>query len=92
MAVAVRPQHIPVRRAAALIGVHENTLRNWAARGIIRTVRLPGSGFQRIPTSEVDRIRAEMWRDMPNPDWTGTAPLVSSVITDDEVEWEAPLP
>jgi excisionase family DNA binding protein len=42
-----------VRGAAETLGVHENTIRNWEARGILRAVRLPGSGFRRFPTEEI---------------------------------------
>lgn len=50
-----------VREVARLLGVHENTVRNWEARGVLRAVRLPESGFRRFPRSEVERMRREMW-------------------------------
>lgn len=49
-----------VREAAKRLGVHENTIRNWANNGVIRHVRLPGSGFRRIPVSEIERLRELM--------------------------------
>ena len=51
------PQLISVREAAIRLHVHENTIRNWVDRGVLRAVRLPGSKFRRLPVSEVDRVR-----------------------------------
>lgn len=51
---------IGVREAAARLGVHENTLRNWEARGVIRSVRLPVSGFRRYYASDIARYAEEM--------------------------------
>ena len=31
-----------------MLGVHENTIRNWEARGLFRAVHLPGSGYRRF--------------------------------------------
>lgn len=90
MTVVAPIRHIPVRRAATLLGVHENTLRNWADRGIIRMIQLPGSGFRRVPIAEVERLQAEMWRDMPEPTWQGYAATAPGVTADEE-EYE-PLP
>ncbi len=49
-----------VRDTARVLGVHENTVRNWEARGILRAVHLPGSGFRRFAAQDVERMRAEM--------------------------------
>lgn len=80
-----RAQHVTVREAARLIGVHENTLRKWEERGILRAVHLPGSGFRRIPSSEIERIRAEMWRDLPTEAHPGQAPrhVPRGIVADD---------
>jgi excisionase family DNA binding protein len=43
---------LTVRAAAKRIGVHENTLRDWEERGIIKAVRLP-TGIRRFPEEEV---------------------------------------
>jgi excisionase family DNA binding protein len=45
-----------VREAAARLGVHENTIRNWVDTGVLAAERLPGSGFRRIPLTEIERI------------------------------------
>jgi excisionase family DNA binding protein len=49
-----------VRDTARMLGVHENTVRNWEERGILRAVRLPGSGYRRFSAQDVERLRAEM--------------------------------
>lgn len=47
-----------VRQAAALLGVHENTVRNWADSGIlISEVRLGARGYRRFTPAEVERVR-----------------------------------
>ena len=53
-------QHLNVRETARRLGVHENTVRNWADRGMLRPLRLPGSGYRRFEISEVDRLAREM--------------------------------
>jgi excisionase family DNA binding protein len=53
-----------VRDTAQLLGVHENTIRNWEERGILRAVRLPGSGYRRFSIQDVERLRAEMFEQL----------------------------
>jgi excisionase family DNA binding protein len=53
-----------VRDAARALGVHENTVRNWEARGLLRAVRLPGSGFRRFAAADVERLRDEMFKQL----------------------------
>jgi excisionase family DNA binding protein len=50
-----------VRETARALGVHENTIRNWEARGVLRAIHLPGSGFRRFASEDVERLRAEMF-------------------------------
>jgi len=50
-----------VRETARAFGVHENTIRNWESRGLLRAVRLPGSGFRRFAAQDVERLRTEMF-------------------------------
>ena len=50
------PQLFNVRETARRLGVHENTVRNWADRGILRAIRLPGSGYRPFAAEDVDRI------------------------------------
>ena len=53
-----------VRDTARALGVHENTVRNWEARGILRAVHLPGSGYRRFTVQDVDQLRAEMFEQL----------------------------
>jgi DUF1680 family protein len=46
--------------AAAALGVSPNTVKKWVRLGIIRDFwTLPGSGYVKIASTEVARIRAE---------------------------------
>jgi excisionase family DNA binding protein len=53
-------EFLNVRETADQLGVHENTVRNWEQRGVLRGIKLPGSGFRRFPKGEVERMREEM--------------------------------
>jgi excisionase family DNA binding protein len=53
-----------VRETARVLGVHENTVRNWEERGILRAVRLPGSGYRRFAVQDVERLRGEMFEQL----------------------------
>lgn len=53
-----------VRDTARALGVHENTIRNWEERGLLRSVRLPGSGFRRFAAADVERLRDEMFEQL----------------------------
>jgi excisionase family DNA binding protein len=57
-------QLLNVRDTAQALGVHENTIRNWEERGILRAVRLPGSGFRRFAADDVERLRSEMFEQL----------------------------
>ena len=69
---------LTVREAARRLGVHPNTLRNWEQRGVIRLMRLPSSGYRRVPIEEVQRLAQEMegkpsekggvWLQLPSTD------------------------
>ena len=50
-----------VRDTARMLGVHENTVRNWEARGLLRAVHLPG---QRLPAVRFAGCRAAARRDV----------------------------
>jgi excisionase family DNA binding protein len=53
--------YLSVRDTARALGVHENTIRNWERQGILRAVRLPGSGYRRFAAQDVERLSAEMF-------------------------------
>jgi excisionase family DNA binding protein len=54
---------VGVRHAAELLGVHENTLRRWEQKGLIRAVKLP-TGIRRFRREDVERLRDEMWDEV----------------------------
>nr|HID12473.1 helix-turn-helix domain-containing protein [Anaerolineae bacterium] len=55
---------LTLKEAARILGVHENTLRSWEQRGLIRLIRLPGSRYRRVPVAEVERLAAQMRADL----------------------------
>lgn len=52
-----------VRQAARALGVHENTIRRWADRGLIEAVRLP-SGVRRFRAEDIERLQEQMFSGM----------------------------
>ena len=60
MAIETKKEFLNVRETAEQLGVHENTVRNWHARGVLHGIQLPGSGFRRFPREDVARMRREM--------------------------------
>jgi len=59
-------QLMQVRQVARTLGVHENTVRRWEQRGLLRAVRLP-SGVRRFRPDDVEELREQMF--------SGFAPL-----------------
>lgn len=49
-----------VRETARRLGVHENTVRNWAEKGVLASARLPGSGYRRFDPEQIDALAARM--------------------------------
>lgn len=49
-----------VREAARELGVHENTLRRWEERGLLKAVRLP-SGVRRFRREDIEGLRDQMF-------------------------------
>jgi len=47
-----------VRETAKRLGVHENTVRNWAKSGQLPDSRVPGSRFHRFRLADVERLTA----------------------------------
>jgi len=48
-----------VRQTAQRLGVHENTVRNWAREGLLPDARIPGSRSLRFRAADVDRLIAQ---------------------------------
>jgi len=65
-------EFLNVRDTAERLGVHENTIRNWEKQGQLRAAKLPGSGFRRFRSDDVERMRQEMLEqfapDTPMPE------------------------
>ena len=57
--------YLTLGEAAATLGVHPNTLRNWDRLGRVRLSRLPGSRHRRVPVSEMERLLAQMQAEPP---------------------------
>lgn len=76
-------QLLSVRETARRLGVHENTIRNWEARGIIRAHRLPGSGYRRFEARRVNQLVQQMSGPEPGADLivSGLADLEQSLVT-----------
>jgi len=61
---------VTMKEAARMLGVHQQTIRGWERRGLIRLVRLPGSGYRRVPRVEVERLVSQMTASA-DPFWDG---------------------
>lgn len=53
------PRFLTISQAAARLGIHQNTLRGWADRGIVAHVKLL-SGYRRFDPDEIERVRQGM--------------------------------
>ena len=56
------PRLLKITEAAKRLGVHQNTLRQWTDKGIVKAVMLP-SGHRRYTRQEIERMRREMGYD-----------------------------
>jgi len=55
-----RPQRLlTISQAAARLGVHPDTLRKWADKGLVPVIRTP-TGYRRFEPQEIERVRAAM--------------------------------
>ncbi|MGI8557490.1 MAG: helix-turn-helix domain-containing protein [Solirubrobacteraceae bacterium] len=59
MIVDPEPTYLTVRETARRLGVHENTIRNWARDGTLVSARLPGAKFHRFDERDVERLRRQ---------------------------------
>lgn len=57
--VVEEAEGLNVTQAARRLGVHQNTLRQWADKGRVKHIRLM-SGVRRFDPDEIERIRVEM--------------------------------
>jgi DNA-binding transcriptional MerR regulator len=49
-----------VGEVAEMFDVHPNTIRKWVKVGILQSVKLPISGYNRFTVEEINRLRREM--------------------------------
>jgi Helix-turn-helix domain len=57
--MAQQSEYLTVREAARRFGVHENTIRNWSKRGILKAVTLPDSRYRRFRVKDVERVEEQ---------------------------------
>lgn len=57
---------LTVRETARRLGVHENTVRNWAREGVLPDSRVPGSRFLRFRAQDVDRLIEQRGTRIPS--------------------------
>jgi len=55
MSTTATPTHLRLSDAAAIIGVHPETLRRWADAGKVRSFRTPG-GPRRFHRADVENL------------------------------------
>jgi len=53
---------LTIAQAAARLGVHQNTLRAWADKGMVPVVKLP-SGYRRFRPADINAEREKMGLD-----------------------------
>jgi len=56
MNVENSPELLTVAETAKRLGVHENTVRNWARSGQLRSARIPGARANRFDARDVERL------------------------------------
>jgi excisionase family DNA binding protein len=65
-----------IRQVAQRLEVHPNTVRNWIARGYLPAARLPGAGFRRVRTEDVERIEKQMQKHIASTESAPTAEVI----------------
>jgi DNA-binding transcriptional MerR regulator len=66
--IAMSATFLNVREAAARLGVHENTIRNWESKGILRATHLPVSQYRRFEAGKIERMQREMRSQLAQAD------------------------
>lgn len=66
--MAMPAKMLTVRAAARELHVHENTIRNWETRGLLKAAHLPGSGYRRFDMADVERMKKEMFAHLAPAD------------------------
>jgi excisionase family DNA binding protein len=71
-----------VRDSARGLGVHENTIRRWEAKGLIRAVRLP-SGVRRFRSEDIAAVRRQMFTGFPEATEEELPPARNLAVVED---------
>lgn len=50
---------LTISQAAKLLGIHADTLRAWADKGMVPVIRTP-TGYRRFEPEAIERVREEM--------------------------------
>lgn len=50
-------RNLTVTEAAQRLGIHPNTLRSWADKGLVNAMVLPGSGYRRFKPAVIEALR-----------------------------------
>ena len=71
-----------VRQAARGLGVHENTVRRWEEKGLIKAVRLP-SGVRRFRAEDIQSLRRQMFTGFPEAAEDELTPIHNPRVIED---------
>ena len=76
--------YLTVRETAKLLGVHENTVRNWVAAGTLVSARLPGATAHRFARDEVERLQKKRGESVSSiaPIMRSSGELVTAIQLD----------
>jgi excisionase family DNA binding protein len=89
VAAPVRPETIAIQDVAERLDVHENTVRNWADRGVLQAYRTP-TGRRKVLLSDVERLEREMYGAPTSPvELTATTPVPAQ---SDQLEQASQMP
>lgn len=61
--MASESEYVGVGEAARLLGVHENTVRNWVKTGVLASARLPGTRQHRFLRPDLERLLRDQGAD-----------------------------
>lgn len=78
--VATKSPFVTIREAARRLGVHENTVRRYADRGLIRAIRLP-SGVRRLRRADIEALDSVRSKSEVSP--AGTSADRPAVVVED---------
>jgi len=52
-----------ITEAATRLHISPSLLRKWSDQGLVKTMKLPGSGYRRFTVAEIERKRRELGLD-----------------------------